>query len=49
VIVALTRAHHDLPTATLAQLALPIDRWCALDRQAGGTLVDIWRPRDNPT
>ena len=47
-IVALTGEHHDLPTATLAQLALPIDRWSALDYQAGGTLVDIWRPRDNP-
>jgi len=48
-IVELTGEHHDLPTATLAQLALPIDRWSALDHQAGGTLVDIWRPRDNST
>lgn len=39
--------HHDLPTATLVHLALPIDRWSALDDQGGATVVDIWRPGDN--
>lgn len=39
--------HQGLPTATLAHLALPIDRWSALDEQTGGTIVNIWRPRDD--
>ena len=37
---------HGLATATLAHLALPIDRWSALDDQTAGTLVNIWRPGD---
>ncbi len=36
--------HHAMPTAALAHLALPIDRWSALDDQIGATVVDIWRP-----
>ena len=46
-IVRLAGEHHGLPTATLAHLALPIDRWSALDGQTAGTLVNIWRPGDD--
>ena len=35
---------HDLPTAALVHLALPVDRWSALDDQIGATVVDSWRP-----
>jgi phosphohistidine phosphatase len=40
--------HHAMATATLAHLALPIDRWSALDDQTGGTIVNIWRPGEEP-
>ena len=36
--------HHELATATLVHLALPIDRWSALDDQIGATVLDSWRP-----
>lgn len=37
---------HDLPTAALVQLALPIDPWGELDASTRATLVDIWRPKE---
>ena len=40
----LSGEHHGLPTAALVQLALPIERWRDLDRSAGGSLIDVWRP-----
>ena len=43
---ALTGAREDLPTATLAQLALPIDRWAEIGPRTRGTLVRVWRPRE---
>lgn len=42
----LTGARHDLPTAALAQVALPIDRWRDLDGSTRGTLVGLWRPKE---
>ena len=40
----LTGEREDMPTATLAQIVLPIDRWCDLQPSTRGTLVDLWRP-----
>jgi len=45
-IAQLTGERHDLPTATLVQLALSIDTWDALDASIRATLVDIWRPKE---
>ncbi len=45
-IAQLTGERHDLPTATLVQLALSIDTWDALDAPIRATLVDIWRPKE---
>jgi phosphohistidine phosphatase len=42
----LTRVRHDLPTATLVQIDLPIDQWRDLTRSTRGTLVGLWRPED---
>jgi phosphohistidine phosphatase len=42
----LTGERHDLPTAALAQIALPIDRWRDLDLSTRGTLLGHWRPAD---
>ena len=43
----LTGERHHLSTAALVQLALPIDRWDALDTSARATLVDMWEPGDS--
>jgi phosphohistidine phosphatase len=40
----LTGERQDLPTAALAQIGLPIDRWRDLTLSTRGTLVDFWRP-----
>jgi phosphohistidine phosphatase len=45
---ALVDAWHRLPTATLAQVRLPIPRWRALTLSTHGELVGVWRPRDLP-
>ena len=42
----LTGERHDFPTAALAQIDLPIDRWRDLDGSTRGTLVDLWRPKE---
>jgi phosphohistidine phosphatase len=42
----LTGEWHDLPTATLAQIRLPIDQWRDLKLSTRGTLVGLWRPRE---
>lgn len=36
-----------LPTATLAQVVLPIDRWRDLDETTLGRLENIWQPKDS--
>jgi phosphohistidine phosphatase len=40
----LTGEREDMPTATLAQIVLPIDRWGDLQPSTRGTLVGLWRP-----
>jgi len=42
----LTGERHDLPTATLAQIGLPIDRWRDLKLSTRGRLVGLWRPEE---
>jgi phosphohistidine phosphatase len=44
----LTGDLQELPTAALAQIILPIDRWRDLARSTRGTLVGCWRPRELP-
>ncbi len=41
----LTGAAESLPTAALAQVLLPIQRWSELDDEVSGELVQIWLPR----
>ena len=40
----LTGESQDLPTATLAQVALPIDHWHDLTLSTQGKLLGHWRP-----
>ena len=47
-IAQLTGEQEALPTAALAQLALPIDRWSDLNSSTRGTLVGLWRPKELP-
>ena len=42
----LTGERQDLPTAALAQIALPIDQWRDLRLSTRGTLVGLWRPEE---
>jgi phosphohistidine phosphatase len=45
-VAQLTGKRQDLPTAALAQIVLPIDRWRDLKRSARRTLAGHWRPKD---
>ena len=45
-VAKLTGAPEDVPTAALAQIELPIERWSNLTATTRGTLVGMWRPRD---
>jgi phosphohistidine phosphatase len=45
-ITELTSEEEDLPTAALAHIVLPIDRWRDLDVSTRGTLVGLWRPKE---
>ena len=42
----LTGERQDLPTASLAQIGLPIDQWRDLKLSIRGTLVGLWRPEE---
>ena len=44
-VARLTGHHEDLPTAALAQISLPIDRWKDFRLSTEGRLVNLWRPR----
>ena len=44
-IAHLTGEQEDLPTAALAQIALPIDRWRDLKGSTRGRLLGFWRPK----
>lgn len=45
VIQVLSGEDHEMPTAALAQLALPIERWSDLDASIGATVTEYWRPK----
>lgn len=45
-IAQFTGERHDLPTAALAQLAVPTEAWDELNAATRATLVDIWRPKE---
>jgi phosphohistidine phosphatase len=45
-VAQLTGERQDLPTAALAQIVLPIDRWRDLKLSTRGTLVGHWRPKE---
>jgi phosphohistidine phosphatase len=45
-VAQMTGEQQDLPTATLAQIGLPIDRWRDLKVSTRGTLLDLWRPKE---
>jgi phosphohistidine phosphatase len=45
-VAQLTGERQDLPTAALAQIVLPIDRWRDLRLSTRGTLVGHWRPKE---
>ena len=40
----LTRHIKQMPTAAIAHIELPIERWEALDLYTKGTLVNLWTP-----
>jgi phosphohistidine phosphatase len=42
----LTGERQDLPTAALAQIVLPIDRWRDLKLSSRGRLLGHWRPKE---
>ena len=42
----LTGCDALMPTAALAQIKLPIEKWNALSLQTAGRLVALWRPRE---
>lgn len=42
----LTGTHHKIPTGALAHLDVAIDRWSDLDKEAGGTMHNLWRPKE---
>jgi phosphohistidine phosphatase len=45
-IARLTGEDQGLPTAALAQIALPIDRWRDLKGSTRGELLGFWRPKE---
>ena len=45
-VAQLTGEPEGLPTAALAQIALPIDRWRDLTTSTRGTLIGLWRPKE---
>ncbi len=45
-VAQLTGEQQDMPTAALAQIALPIDQWRDLKLSTRGTLVGHWRPKE---
>ena len=45
-VAQLTDEWQDLPTAALAQIVLPIDRWRDLNLSTRGTLLGHWRPKE---
>ncbi len=44
-VVALTGEAEPMPTAAVAQIALPIARWREIGEEIEGELVYVWKPR----
>ena len=42
----LSGEHHDLVTAAIVELAVPIDRWSELDLTITASMVNSWQPAD---
>jgi phosphohistidine phosphatase len=42
----LTKSMQDMPTATVAQIELPVKNWCEIDWRTRGKLITLWRPRE---
>ena len=45
-VAELTGEQHDFPTAALAHIVLPIDRWRDLTLATRGALAGLWRPKE---
>ena len=45
-VAQLTGEEPDLPTAALAQIVLPIERWRDLRESTRGRLLGLWRPKE---
>ena len=45
-VAQLTGEPQGLPTAALAQIVLPIDRWRDLSESTRGKLLGLWRPKE---
>ena len=45
-VAQMTGEPHDFPTAALAQISLPIDRWRDLSDSTRGKLLGLWRPKE---
>ena len=45
-VAQLTGEQRDLPTAALAQIVLPIDRWREFGGSTRGKLAGVWRPKE---
>lgn len=43
---ALTDGYERMPTAALAQIELPIERWADLREDTEGELIALWLPRE---
>ena len=43
---ALTGEYLPMPTAALAQIELPIERWRDLAGRRSGRLINLWRPKE---
>ena len=43
----LTGQDERFPTAALAQIELPIERWSEMEAETEGKLVNIWRPKES--
>ncbi len=43
---ALSGNYERMPTAALAQVSLPIERWRDLNEESEGELVNLWRPKE---
>lgn len=42
----LTGEYQRFPTATLAEIELPIDHWQEIDDVEDGSLLNLWRPKE---